>query len=531
MSSTTLTLEPDVWRPKYNPWLIAVVVALAAFMEVLDTSIANVALPYMAGNLGASNDQSTWVLTSYLVSNAIILPISGWLAGAMGRKRFFMVCLVVFTISSLLCGLAPSLGLLLLFRVLQGAGGGGLQPMAQAILADTFPPQQRGLAFALYGITAVTAPTIGPTLGGWITFNYSWRWIFFINLPVGIVTWFLVRRFVEDPPYLSRQKGAGVKLDYIGIALLTFGIGALQILLDKGQEDDWFGSNFITALAVIAVVCLVSLVVWEWFQKAPIIDVRMFKSFNFASSNLMMFMLGVMLFASLVMMPQFLQTLLGYTSELSGLALSAGGLVLLFEMPVMGHLTGKMQARHLIAIGWLCLALAMYYSAHRIDLDISFKFAAFLRVVQVIGLGFLFVPITLAAYIGISPEKNNAVAGIVNFMRNIGSSVGTSLVTTLIARRSQYHQQVLVDYVRNGNFNLQKNVSDMAAQLAHGGLSLHEAQGTAYARIYQTLLSQAATLAYMDTFMVLAVGSGIMFVLAFILKKNQPGGGGEVAVG
>ncbi len=293
MSSAALTLDQDVWQPRYNPWLIAVVVALAAFMEVLDTSIANVALPYMAGNLGASNDESTWVLTSYLVSNAIVLPISGWLAGTLGRKRFFMGCLFVFTLSSLLCGLAPSLGLLLFFRILQGAGGGGLQPMAQAILADTFPPHQRGLAFALYGITAVTAPTIGPTLGGWITFNYSWRWIFFINLPVGLATLFLVYRFVEDPPYLARLKSAGVKLDYVGIALLALGVGALQIMLDKGQEDDWFGSSFITTLAITAAVCLLSLVIWEWFQKAPVVDVRLFKSFNFANANLMMFMLGI----------------------------------------------------------------------------------------------------------------------------------------------------------------------------------------------------------------------------------------------
>src|SRR5580693_3337233 len=281
MSSAAISLDQDVWRPKFNPWLIAVVVAMAAFMEVLDTSIANVALPYMAGNLGASNDQSTWVLTSYLVSNAIVLPITGWLAGAVGRKRFFMICLFIFTTSSLLCGIAPSLGLLLFFRVLQGAGGGGLQPMAQAILADTFPPHQRGLAFALYGITAIMAPTIGPTLGGWITFNYSWRWIFFINLPVGILTLFLVYTFVEDPPYLKRLRGAGVKLDYIGIALLTLGIGALQVLLDKGQEDDWFGSPFITTLIIVSAVSLVSLVIWEWYQKSPIIDVRMFKIFNF----------------------------------------------------------------------------------------------------------------------------------------------------------------------------------------------------------------------------------------------------------
>jgi DHA2 family multidrug resistance protein len=531
MSSATLTLDQDVWRPKYNPWLIAVVVALAAFMEVLDTSIANVALPYMAGNLGASNDQSTWVLTSYLVSNAIILPISGWLAGALGRKRFFMACLTVFTISSLLCGIAPSLGMLLLFRVLQGAGGGGLQPMAQAILADTFPPEQRGLAFALYGITAIMAPTIGPTLGGWITFNYSWRWIFFINIPVGLATWALVRRFVEDPPYLSKLKAAGVKLDYIGIALLTLGIGSLQVLLDRGQEDDWFGSQFITTLVVTATVCLIALVIWEWYQKSPIIDVRMFKSFNFASANLMMFMLGILLFSALVLMPQFLQTLLGYTSELAGFALSAGGFVLLMEMPIMGKLTTKVQARYLIALGWFLLSIAMFYSTKRIDLLISFPAATLLRITQVLGLGFLFVPITLVAYIGIAPEKNNAVAGIVNFMRNIGSSVGTSLVTTLIARRSQFHQARLVEYARPDNPNFQNSVNSLAGQIAHsGGLSQPDAISQAYARIYQSVQAQAASLAYVDTFMVLAVGAGIMFFLAFALKKNDPGSGGRVVV-
>ena len=529
MSSTTLTLDQEVWRPKYNPWLIAVVVALAAFMEVLDTSIANVALPYMAGNLGASNDQSTWVLTSYLVSNAIILPISGWLASTLGRKRFFMACLSVFTVSSLLCGIAPSLGMLLLFRVLQGAGGGGLQPMAQAILADTFPPEQRGLAFALYGITAIMAPTIGPTLGGWITFNYSWRWIFFINIPVGIATWLLVRRFVEDPPYLRRLRSAGVKLDYIGIALLTLGIGSLQVLLDKGQEDDWFGSRFITTLIVTATVCLIALVIWEWFQKTPIIDVRMFKSFNFASANLMMFMLGILLFSSLVLMPQFLQTLIGYTSELAGLALSAGGFVLLMEMPIMGKLTTKIQARYLIALGWFLLSIAMFYSTKRIDLLISFRAATMLRIVQVLGLGFLFVPITLVAYIGIAPEKNNAVAGIVNFMRNMGSSVGTSMVTTLIARRSQFHQARLVEYARPDNPNFQNSVNGLAAKIAHsGGLSRPDAIAQAYARIYQSVQAQAASLAYIDTFMVLAVAAAIMFFLAFALKKNDPGGGGQI---
>jgi len=525
MSSATLTLDQDIWKPRYNPWLVAVVVALGAFMEVLDTSIANVALPYIAGNLGSSNDESTWVLTSYLVSNAIVLPISGWLASTLGRKRFFMGCLLLFTLSSLLCGLAPSLGLLLFCRVLQGAGGGGLQPMAQAILADTFPPDKRGLAFALYGITAIIAPTIGPTLGGWITFNYSWRWIFFINLPVGILTLLLVYRFVEDPPYLARLKSAGVKLDYIGIALLATGVGALQIMLDKGQEDDWFGSRFITTLAITAAVCLVGLVIWEWFQKAPIVDVRLFRNLNFASSNLMIFMLGVVLFSSLVMLPLFLQTLLGYTSQLAGLALSAGGLMLLIEMPIIGQLTTKVHAKYLIAFGWLCVAVAMYYSTKRIDLQISFIAAMWLRVAQVFGLAFLFVPISLASYTGIPPEKNNSVAGIINFMRNIGSSVGTSMVTTLLARRGQLHQLRLVEYARPDNPNFQNALNGLTEQAGRSGLSPPDAKAQALARIYQQVQAQSQSLAYIDIFMVLAVAAAIMIFLSFTLKKNELGGG------
>jgi DHA2 family multidrug resistance protein len=308
-------------------------------------------------------------------------------------------------------------------------------------------------------------------------------------------------------------------LDYIGIALLTLGIGSLQVLLDKGQEDDWFGSRFITTLVITATVCLISLVVWEWFQKAPIIDVRMFKSFNFASSSLMMFTLGILLFSSLVLMPQFLQTLLGYTSELAGLALSAGGLVLLFEMPLMGHLTTKIQARYLIAFGWLALSVAMFYSTRRIDLQISFQAAVWLRIAQVIGLGFLFVPITLVAYVGIAPEKNNAVAGIVNFMRNMGSSVGTSLVTTLIARRSQFHQARLVQNASLDNPVFRNSANGLTRLLQHSGLGKHGAN------------AQASSLAYIDTFLVLSVGAGIMFCLAFVLKKNDPRAGGEAAVG
>jgi DHA2 family multidrug resistance protein len=373
------------------------------------------------------------------------------------------------------------------------------------------------------------APTIGPTLGGWITFNYSWRWIFYINVPVGIVTWLLVRHFVEDPPYLKRLKAAGVKLDYIGIALLAIGVGALQILLDKGQEDDWFGSNFITTLVITACVCLISLVIWEWFQKTPIIDVRMFKSFNFASANVMMFMLGILLFSSLVLMPQFLQSLLGYTSQLAGLALSAGGLILLFEMPVIGQLTRKIHARRLIAFGWLALSIAMFYSTRRIDLQLSFTAATWLRIAQVIGLGFLFVPINLAAYVGIAPEKNNAVAGIVNFMRNMGSSVGTSLVTTVLARRSQFHQFRLVEQTRIDNPNFANAIKGLTQHFARAGLGTHEASATAYARIYRSVQAQAASMAYIDTFMVLCVCAAVMFCVSFFLKKNDLGGGVTIA--
>jgi MFS transporter, DHA2 family, multidrug resistance protein len=514
----------EVWRPKFNPWLIAVVVALAAFMEVLDTSIANVALPYIAGNLGASNDQSTWVLTSYLVSNAIVLPISGWFASVLGRKWFFMTCLAIFTVSSLLCGFAPSLGAIIVFRILQGLGGGGLQPIAQAILADTFPPDKRGLAFALYGVTVIVAPTVGPTLGGWITDNYTWRWIFFINVPVGIMALFLVYRLIEDPPWAKRVQGALARFDYVGVSLLVLGVGALQIMLDKGQEDDWFGSRFILTLAILTVVGLVSVVIWEWFYKSPIIDVRLFKNLNFLSANGMMFVLGIMLFSSLVMMPLFLQSLMGYTAESAGLVLSGGGVLLLILMPIVGFLSSKVQARYLVAFGWLTLSIGMYYSTQRLDLQISFRSASLLRLVQVFGLGFLFVPINLTSYVGMPIEKSSSVAGLVNFMRNIGSSVGTSMVTTLIARRAQFHQVYLVAHVTAGRPSFAGATAALAARLVASGVDAERAARQAYGLVYRSVIGQANTLAYIDTYRVLAIGAAIMFVVSFALKKNQPGG-------
>jgi MFS transporter, DHA2 family, multidrug resistance protein len=530
MSAAAVALPQEIWKPKANPWLIAIVVSLAAFMEVLDTSIANVALPHIAGNLGASNDQSTWVLTSYLVANAIVLPISGWLVTIFGRKRFFMTCLGIFTASSLLCGIAPSLGLLLFFRILQGAGGGGLQPMVQAILSDTFPPEKRGLAFSLYGITAICAPAIGPTLGGWMTDSYSWRWIFFINLPVGMVTFFLVYKMVEDPPYLKRALKGGIKLDYIGFSLLALGVGALQIMLDKGQEDDWFGSHFIVTLAVITVVCLTALVFYEWNHNDPIVDVRLFKNRNFATANTMMFMVGAMAFATTVLMPQFLQTILGYTAQSAGMVLSAAAILLLVELPIVGRLTSKFQLRYLIASGWFMLAIGMYISVRGFDQQMSFGHATVLRIFQYLPLGFVFVPATTAAYIGVQREKSNAVAGLVNFTRNIGSSVGTSLVTTIIARRSQFHQVALGDHVNAGNPQFRAALDGLTLQLNHAGLSMHEAQRQALARLYAGLQAQAATLSYIDTYWILGISCACMFFFSFLLVKNDPRPGASVSL-
>jgi DHA2 family multidrug resistance protein len=511
-----------------NPWVIAIVVALAAFMEVLDTSIANVALPYMAGSLGATPDQSTWVLTSYLVSNAIVLPITGWFVSVFGRKRFFLICLGIFTVSSVLCSIAPSLNAMILFRILQGAGGGGLQPMAQAILADTFPPRQRGLAFALFGVTVVVAPILGPTVGGWISDNYDWRWIFLINLPVGAVTSLLIFRLVQDPPWEKQRARGGIRIDYVGVALLVLGVGALQIMLDKGQELDWFSSRFIVTLAVLAALGLASLVVWEWHRDDPIVDVRLFRNFNFLSANVMMFVAGLMMFSGLVMIPQYLQLLMGYSSEQAGLVLSGGGVLLLILMPVAGTLTSKFPAKYIIATGWLLTSAAMFYSARHLDLEMGFWSACVLRVVQVAGMPLLFVPIILISYVGLPAEKSDSIAGLVSFMRNIGSSIGTSMVTTLIARQAQVHQVDLVANTTPSHPAFTAAVSGLALRLSMSGADASRATMQAYGQVYRAVIAQATALAYIDTFWILAMGATVMVPLSFALRRNEPGGGGAV---
>jgi DHA2 family multidrug resistance protein len=522
VSANAGSLAHAAWKPRVNPWLIAFVVSLAAFMEVLDTSIANVALPHIAGNLGASSDESTWVLTSYLVSNAIVLPITGWLVSVIGRKRFFLICISLFTVSSLFCGIAPSLAILLISRVIQGAGGGGLQPMAQAILADTFPPEKRGLAFSVYGVTAVVAPSIGPTLGGWITDNYTWRWIFLMNLPVGLLALFLVIKYVEDPPFLKRVPLKESKVDYVGFGFLAIGIAFLQIVLDKGQEDDWFGSHFIVTLSVISIVCLVFLVIWELRVKDPILDIRLFRNLNFATSSVMMFMVGAASFSTTVLMPQFLQSLIGYTAQSAGMVLSAAAIILLIELPLVGQLAGRIQARYLIAFGWAVLTIAMFFSTRRIDLQISFASATWLRIAQYVPIGFIFIPATMVAYLGLPREKSNAVAGLVNFVRNMGSSVGTSAVTTILARRAQVHQVMLASHTSSGDPAFRDSATALADRLGRGGVGRPDSQ--ALSRIYESMRNQASTLSYIDAFWMLGIAAGMMFLLTFLLRKNNPRG-------
>ncbi len=525
MSTAALTMNPaEEWRPAVNPWIIALAVTLATFMEVLDTSIANVALPHIAGSLSAGQDESTWVLTSYLVSNAIVLPLSGWLSSIVGRKRFYMGCVALFTVSSFLCGFAPNLPALIIFRILQGAGGGGLQPSEQAILADTFPPAKRGMAFAVYGIAVVMAPAIGPTLGGWITDNYSWRWIFFVNIPVGILSLVLTSRLIQDPPYFRRRKLSETKIDYIGLGFVALGLGALQIVLDKGQRDDWFESNFILILAIVSAASLLFVIWWEWRHKDPIIDLHLFRDRTFAVSNLLMFMLGFALLGSTLLLPLFLQTLMGYTAELSGMALSPGGFVIMVCMPVVGWLLSRYDARYLLLFGLAMLSFSLFHMTD-FNLQIDFRTAVLARMLQAVGLAFLFVPINTSAYAYLPREKNNAASGLMNLARNIGGSVGISFVTTMLDRRAQKHMSDLMSHLSNSNAQFQATLRGMAQQFVSHGSSPADAQRQAYAMIQNSVQRQATMLSYLDNFHMLGYAILAMIPMVFLMKKTRSSGG------
>jgi len=525
MSSAAGTIDQsDAWRPAVNPWIIALAVTLATFMEVLDTSIANVALPHIAGSLSAGQDESTWVLTSYLVSNAIVLPLSGWLSSIVGRKNFYMGCVALFTISSFMCGLAPNLAVLIICRVLQGIGGGGLQPSEQAILADTFPPAKRGMAFAVYGMAVVTAPAIGPTLGGWITDNFSWRWIFFINIPVGILSILLTSRLIQDPPYFRRRKRSETHIDYIGLGFVALGLGTLQVVLDKGQREDWFESNFILILSVIAALSLIFVIYWEWKQKDPIIDLHLFSDRTFGISNLLMFMLGFALLGSTLLLPLFSQTLLGYTAQQAGLALMPGGFAIILLLPLVGFLLSRYTPRWLLMFGLIVLSYSLFHMT-KFNLQIDFRTVAEARVLQAVGMAFLFVPINTAAYAFLPRDKNNAASGLMNLARNIGGSVGISVVTTMLDRRTQKHLSDLAGNLSASNLSLQATLQGAARAMQAHGASAAEASQRAYALVQGTVQRQAVMLSYIDCFWFLGVSILCMIPAVFLIKKSKPGGG------
>jgi len=521
---------PVRWKPRVNPWLIAMTVALAAFMEVLDTSIANVALPHIGGTLGASNDEATWVLTSYLVSNAIVLPLGGWISSLIGRRNFFVLCISGFTVASFLCGAAPSLPILLLCRVLQGTFGGGMQPMAQAIMADSFEPHKRGQAFALYGLVAVLAPSIGPTLGGWITDNFSWRWIFFINIPVGILAFFLVTRLVEDPPWIRADRSRLRQMDYMGLAFLTIAMGGLQIMLDKGEENDWFSSGFIRFFGALFVIGIVSLIAWEWRQKEPLINLRLFRYKNFAICCFLMMLVGGVLNANTVLQPQFTQQLLGYTATTAGLALTAGGFALVIMMPLAGFATGKYPARYLAALGFTLLVITFRYAADVTNLQMSFAEASWLRVVQMLPLPFCFISITNAAYVGMPKEQSNQVAGLINFVRNIGGSILIAITNAQVTSRAMWHEQHLQQAMQPGALGYDQHLSALTG-FFNGAAGSANGSGLAMAQIYNQLNDQARMQGYQDVYMQLSYASILLIILAFMLSKSNPGEGPGAGAG
>jgi DHA2 family multidrug resistance protein len=495
------------WKPKYNPWAVALTVTLATFMEVLDTSIANVSLPHIAGNLSVSEEEATWVLTSYLVSNAIILPISAWFSRLMGRKRFYMMCVALFTCSSFL----------------QGAGGGGLQPSEQSILADTFPAAKRGMAFAVYGMAVVVAPAIGPTLGGWITDNYNWRWIFYINVPIGIISLYLTHKLVEDPPYLIAERAKGrPRIDYPGLGMLVLGIGCLQLVLDKGQEKDWFSTTWIAALFMIAIYTLIAWVVWEYYHPSPIVEIRLFKNRNFSTAMFFTFVLGIVLFGTTVVIPQFLQLLLGYPAQLAGEAMAGGGFMMLLMMPIAGQLVSRVDPRGLMCFGFLATAASLYYIATHLSLQMDFKTAAMLRTYQTLGLAFIFLPSSILAYVGTPREKNNQISAMNSFVRNIGGSIGIALISTMLTRQAQKHQVYMAAHTDSGSAAFRQLASGITQTLTQRGVAHPQQQ--AYGRIAGMVTGQATTLAYIDIITVMAVAVALLSPLVLLMRRPKAGG-------
>jgi len=519
-------------KPAINPWIIALTVTLATFMELLDTSIANVALPHIAGGLGRSYDEVTWILTTYLVANAVVLPMSAWLSRALGRKNYYLACVSIFTVASFCCGIAPTLGFMLVARILQGIGGGGLAPVEQAILVDTFPPHKRAAAFALYTVAIVTAPAIGPVLGGWITDNYNWRWVFFINIPIGLLSMYLTTRVVHDPPAFAEERktvrgtDGKLRVDGVGIALIGLGSAALEVLLDRGQIDDWFGSKFITSMFIIAVVCLVTATFWELNQRDPIVDLRLLKTRNFAIANFFYFLFGFGLFASTTMIPQILQTLYGYRAIDAGLVLGPGAFAITLLAPVGAQLVQRriVEPRILLfgAVSVVGISF-LYYSQFTLQTDYSHY--ALARALQGLGYGFFFVPLSVIAYSQLKPGQNNKASSLTNFFRNWGGSFGIAFITTMSERRSNFHQSRLGTSLPASSPALQQRVHQWAAYLSTQGLSPADALKAAYIHCYDQLQAQVHLLAFMDCFHIMGVVTLIAAPVVLLSKHFTIGGG------
>jgi DHA2 family multidrug resistance protein len=512
---------------------VALTVTLATFMELLDTSIANVSLPHIAGGLGRSFDEVTWVLTTYLVANAVVLPMSAWLSRVFGRKNYYMACVALFTVTSLLCGIAPSLPFMLMARILQGVGGGGLAPVEQAILVDTFPPAKRASAFALYTVAIVTAPAIGPVLGGWITDNYNWRWVFLINIPIGILSLYLTSRFVHDPESFAAERATvhgpdgRLKVDAIGIGLIGLGSAALEVLLDRGQIEDWFGSPFIVWMAIAAVICLVSAVIWELRQADPVIDFRLLKTRNFAIACAFYFLFGVGLFASTTLIPQILQSLYGYRAIDAGLVLGPGAFVITVLAPVGAQLVQRriIHPRTLLFGAVTVVGLSfIHYS--RFTLQTDYAHYAWARALQGLGYAFFFVPLTMLAYSELKPDQNNRASSLTNFFRNWGGSFGIAFATTLAERRENLHQSNVGSWLNGSSFALQNAVQSTTAYLQTHGFSHADAAAAAYARIYGQLQAQSQLLAFMDCFFLIGVMTLAAVPLLFLVRNFKVGGGG-----
>ncbi len=510
------------WRPKSNPWLVAVTVTLAAFMEVLDTTIVNVSLPHIAGTLSASYDEATWCLTSYLVANSIVLPISAFFGRLIGRKRYFVICIAAFTVCSFLCGISTNLSELVIFRILQGFFGGGLQPNQQSIILDTFPASQRGRAFSLTAVATVVAPILGPTLGGWITDNYTWRWVFFINVPIGVLTTFAVIALVEDPPWAKAK--SKVSIDYIGISLIAITFACFQIMLDRGEDDDWFSSGIIRTFAILAAVGLSTAIAWLLYTRKPVVDLRVFKDRNFMLGSLAIACFATLLYGSAVIIPQLAQQHLGYTALLAGLVMSPGALCVIFLIPVLSVVMPHVQTRFVVTFGFMVLGCSLLYS-RSIAPNIDFRHLVAIRAAQSLGIGFLFVPLSVLTYQTIPRRLQGDATALFTMFRNVAGSVGISLTTAMITSRTQVHMAYLSYHMTNNSPNFRTTITDFARAIQNLGSSAAASTTSAMGQIYQTLIAQAGLLAYKDVFLYCALVAFAFVPFTFFFSPVKKAGG------